>query len=130
MIAVRLGRDPYGFIGKFQGLSCTWDTAALTIAKLLINDPRVFAAYLVALGKSPSFDWSNQLAGVLPAVRGLSEQQVKALVDVYNSNFEVRGSFGFNGGKPSVYGPGLQAHLKRWTGNDYFVGTEGELFYF
>ena len=27
IIAVKLGRDPYGFIGKFQALSCGWETA-------------------------------------------------------------------------------------------------------
>ncbi len=28
LIAVKLGRDPYGFIGKFQALSCSWKKAA------------------------------------------------------------------------------------------------------
>jgi len=39
IIALKLGRDPYGFIGKFQALSCGWDTAPLEIGKLLIKQP-------------------------------------------------------------------------------------------
>lgn len=37
-IALKLGKDPYGFIGKFQALSCrwdTWDTVAQEIVKKL-----------------------------------------------------------------------------------------------
>jgi hypothetical protein len=29
IISIKLGQDPYGFIGKFQALSCSWDEAPL-----------------------------------------------------------------------------------------------------
>src|SRR5207244_4904937 len=40
MIAVRLGKNPYGFIGKFQGLSSTWLIAAEEIVRILIKNER------------------------------------------------------------------------------------------
>ena len=36
ILAVRLGKDPYGFIGKFQALSCDWADAPKKIVGLLI----------------------------------------------------------------------------------------------
>ena len=56
IMAVRLGRDPYGFIGRFQGLSATWDNCVLEIAKLLIRHDRMFAAYVRALRRCPTWN--------------------------------------------------------------------------
>jgi hypothetical protein len=36
IIAMRLGKDPYGFIGKFQALSCDWKTAHEEIIKVTV----------------------------------------------------------------------------------------------
>jgi hypothetical protein len=49
IIAVRLGKDPYGFIGKFQALSCNWDDAAFEIMKLLIRHSGAVASYTKAV---------------------------------------------------------------------------------
>jgi hypothetical protein len=120
IVAVRLGRDPYGFIGKFQGLTSNWDSAALDIAKVLIKQDRMFACFVAALGDCPSFDDGNYLSSVLPSIASLTADQANLLVDAYNKAGEVRGSFGFNGNKPFTYGPGLLHHLHRW-GFNYFV---------
>lgn len=40
-IAVRLGKDPYGFIGKFQALSSSWSKACVDIVKILIKNDRI-----------------------------------------------------------------------------------------
>ncbi|WIM06798.1 MAG: toll/interleukin-1 receptor domain-containing protein [Candidatus Nitricoxidivorans perseverans] len=55
MIAVRLGKDPYGFIGKFQGLSSTWSNSAEGIVKVLIKYDRMFSAYAEALRHCPNW---------------------------------------------------------------------------
>ena len=65
LVAVRLGKDPYGFIGKFQGLSSTWLTAAEDIVKILIKHDRMFSAYVQALRKCPSWDSGNTLGKAL-----------------------------------------------------------------
>jgi hypothetical protein len=127
IIAIRLGRDPYGFIGKFQALSCGWDAAPLAIVKLLMTDLKMVEAYVTAVQGCKSFDSGNTLAQVLPAVQSLTAEQASRLVDAYNTNIELRGSFGFNGTKPRLYGDGLQAHLLRTTGRRYEYGELREL---
>ena len=113
LIAVRLGKDPYGFIGKFQALSSSWSTAAEDIAKILIKNERMFIAYVQALRKCPSWDSGNVLGKALSGIDALSTQQVDELVTAYNETSELRGSFAFNGGKPHLFGPGLVSHLNR-----------------
>jgi hypothetical protein len=72
IIAVRLGRDPYGFIGKFQALRSDWDAAPLDIAKLLIKEDRMVAAYIQQIARSRNFIDSNKLADLLPSIDKLS----------------------------------------------------------
>jgi hypothetical protein len=113
VIAVQMGRLPYGFIGKFQALRADWDTAAEGIVKLLINQDRMFNAYVQALRKCTSWDDGNVLARVLPAIERASDQQIDELIAASNGNTEVRYSFGFRGNKSSQYGNGLIPHLHR-----------------
>lgn len=121
MIAVRFGRDPYGFIGKFQALSCSWKDAPKEIVRLLINHERMLNAYIKAVQNCIQFDIGNKLATVLPHIDKLTDEQADALISAYNNNIEVGGSFGFNGAKPRLYGDGLLSHLKRLNGRKYRV---------
>lgn len=113
IIAVRLGKDPYGFIGKFQALSSSWLTAPEDMVKILIKNDQMLSAYIQALPNCPSWDSGNVLAKVLPNIEKLTATQIDALVDTYNDTYELRGSFGFNSKKPREYGPGLVSHLNR-----------------
>lgn len=119
IIAVRLGKDPYGFIGKFQGLSSTWQTSDLDIVNILIKNDQMLNAYIHSLHKCPSWNAGIRLSRVLPSIASLTVTQIDALVDAYNNNLELRGSFGFNGTKPNVYGPGLVQFLNQ-LGNRRF----------
>jgi hypothetical protein len=113
VIAVHLGVDPYGFIGKFQALRTDWNGAAEGMVKLLIKNDRMFSAYLQALRNCTSWDNGNGLARALPGIESATEQQIDELVAAANENTEVRYSFGFRGNKPSQYGDGLIPHLHR-----------------
>ncbi len=113
LISVRLGKDPYGFIGKFQALSCSWASAAEEIVRLLLKNDRAFSAYIKAIRACPNWDAGNVLGLALRGVAGLSAQQVDDLISAYNETDELRGSFAFNGSKSGQYGPGLIAHLNR-----------------
>jgi hypothetical protein len=113
IIAVRLGRDPYGFIGKFQGLSSAWSTAAVDIVNVLIKNDRVFRAYIQALRKCPGWDAGNILGKALPGIETLNTEQIDDLVAAYNETDELRGSFAFNGQNSYFYGAGLVPHLNR-----------------
>jgi len=119
IIAVRLGKDPYGFIGKFQGLSCDWTHAAFEIAKLLINCPRMLDPFVLSIQSISSFEQANMSAELLPSIERLSDEQVERLIAAFNGNGQVRESYGFNGKNPAHYGRGLPYHLGRLTGRNY-----------
>lgn len=124
LLAVRLGLDPYGFIGKFQAISATWENAGLEIAKVLAQHERGFGAYIHALRRCPSWDRANVLAKVLPVLENLTDDQIDDLVAAYNDTSELRGGWGFNGGKPGAYGPGL-VHYLNLRGERQFRMREG-----
>lgn len=113
IIAVRLGKNPYGFIGKFQALTSTWTAADKDIVKILIKNDQILSAYIQALRNCPSWDSGNALAKILPGIEKLTASQIDALVATYNETSELSGSFGFNGTKPNVHGPGLVSYLNR-----------------
>lgn len=71
LVAVKLGRDPYGFIGKFQALTCTWEQAPLAIVWLLIKQPRMLDAYIKAVQKCQSFENGNLLSKALKRIDSL-----------------------------------------------------------
>jgi hypothetical protein len=126
IIAVKLGRDPYGFIGRFQALSCTWSDAGEEIVKLLVKSSRMKDAYIVAVEECRSFDTGNSLAKVLGAIDALTDRQGDALVSAFNDNPQVNGSFGFSGAWPAKHGEGLIAHLLRITGRLYELSKTGK----
>lgn len=125
IVAVRLGRDPYGFLGKFQALLSDWDTAAEGIGKLLMKHDRMVSAYINALPHCTSFDVGNTLSRVLPNIESLSEHQIDEIVDAYNANGQLKGSFGFNGTRPTLWGPGIISHLHRLGPNRYVMSKIG-----
>ena len=123
IIAVRLGKDPYGFIGKFQALSSAWLTAVEDIVKILIKNDQMFSAYIQALRKCPNFESGNTLAKALPSIEKLTVPQIDALVTAYNETSELRGSFGFNGSRPRFSDPGLVTHLNRLGTRQFRVSS-------
>lgn len=125
MLAVKLGRDPYGFIGKFQALSCDWKRAPVEIAKVLIKNDRVFGAFVQALQSCRSWNDANTLAEVLPSMDHLDDKQIDELVEVYNANGELRGGWGFNGTRPGSYGPGLVHYLNAHGTRKFKYGESG-----
>ena len=127
MIAVKLERDPYGFIGKFQALPCTWADAPSAIVKLLIKHPPMLDAYLRAIQNCKSYDQGNELSKVFPHIEELTDDQASLLVTAFNENPQLQGSFGFSGSWSSKFGPGLPAHLTRITGRQYAMSASGQI---
>jgi hypothetical protein len=123
IIAARLGLDPYGFIGKFQGLPATWDNAAVEIVRLLVNQPKMLECYIQAIERCSNWDNANRLAKVLDVINQVDARTANRIAEAYNANEDLRGGFGFNGSRPWLYGPGLLAHLNRWT-NGAFIKTD------
>ncbi len=119
IVSVRLGRDPYGFIGKFQALPCTWDTAPKELAKIFIKQNRAVSAYIKAIQNCHNFDQANMLSELLPLIEKTTAEQVREITNAFRENSQIYESFGFNGKKGSKYGQGLPYHLKRLTGLNY-----------
>ncbi len=118
IISVKLGKAPYGFIGKFQALSCSWNEAPKNIIKILINHEKMRNAYINAVHDCLSYENANNLAEVLPFINELSEIQIDRLIKAYNENGEIHDAFGFNG--TNRYYEGLVFHLNRLTEKTYY----------
>jgi len=127
IISVKLGRDPYGFIGKFQALSCDWDIAAVEIVKILVKHDRMLEAYIKAVQTCESYDQGNKLSQVLPSIDKVSDQQAGSLMSAFNDNGQVRDSYGFNGKNSRYSGAGLASHLSRVTGRTYRLSRFGKI---
>lgn len=119
IIAVRLGKDPYGFIGKFQALRSDWDEAPSKIARLLIAYPKMIDAYIAALSNCRSYEDGIKLAELLPEIASLTLAQADQMMEAHNKNQDLYGSWGFSGANGSRYGLGLAHHLSRITGKKY-----------
>jgi hypothetical protein len=127
VICLKLGRDPYGFIGKFQALACSWDEAPVKIAGLLTKDSRMIDAYIPAMRRCRSFADGITLSQILPSIARLTNEQADKMALAFNSNSELRGSWGMNGARPGLYGDGLAKRLSRVTGASYQMTPSGEI---
>ena len=124
-IAVNFGMTPYGFLAKFQALTCDWASVHIEIVKILVRQDRWFAGYVSALRKCAQFEEGNTMALALPWIERLSEKQVDDLIAAYNDNPELQGAFGFNGEYTRKYGNGLVSHLHRLSSRR-FQYSEGK----
>lgn len=127
IISVRLGTDPYGFIGKFQALSCTWDKAPDEIAKILIKKEPMLNAYINAIQNCPNYDSGNKLSELLPSIDSLTDSQIEKLLKAFNENSQVSDSYGFNGKDTKHYGDGLLYHLRRITNVNFKLSSQGKV---
>jgi hypothetical protein len=120
LLAVRLGCDPYGLMGKAQGLGgYSWtDTdgiAAKTFQLLhgrLADKSRLFECALAGFAASGSFAdsaWNAQ--NLLGLFRELSTAQVDRVLSAYRDNSQNKNSFRGT--------DLLRPLLKRWTGKDW-----------
>ena len=106
VVPVRLERDPYGFLGKFQALASNWARAPEAIVVLLINNERMLRAYIGALRRCQNFDSGNALSRILPSIEAVSDKQIGEIIGAFNGNNDLIGSYGFNGSWPAKWGQG------------------------
>lgn len=127
ILSVKLGKDPYGSIGEFQALSCSWDTAAKEIVKILVKNDQMLNAYIKAVQDCQCYDHGNTISEIFPFIDKLSGQQVNHLISAFNENGQVCDSFGFNGKNRYKYGDGLVSHLSRLTGRTHRFTQSGKI---
>lgn len=118
IIPVRLGADPYGFIGRYQAISGhgkqSVEIAEEIFDHLLRNEmTKELAkdAFIVSVSRSGSFNRSNQLANSLRQIDSLSTEQASSLVAAFNGNDQVRHAWSFAGC--------IVSELQRMTGSFY-----------
>lgn len=99
VIPARLGRDPYGFFGKYQGISGTLDEPkdlAAAIVKALLDDPQTHAEMRRALAKallaSTSYGISHELRRILATITDLTEEDKTVLWKACAENSQVFGA--------------------------------------
>lgn len=124
IISVKIERDPYGFIGKFQALKCTWENADFEIVKLLIKKETMVSAYINAVKNCQTYENGNKLSELLPFIEKLSDKQVEDIIEAFNTNSQVFDSYGFNGKNPQLYGNGLPFYLNTLTKNRYKINAQ------
>ena len=118
IVPLRIGLDPYGFMGKYQGLSCSWSDAPREIISALTHDSKLVDVFVDAVSDCPNFASANRLSEILPSIEELTDAQVSRLVSIFNKHEQIRNSYGFNGTRPSEYGDGLPGFLSDLTGRD------------
>lgn len=101
VIPVRLGLDPYGFIGKVQGLPGSLDdpaSLASSIVDLLLKHKstadKMQEALIVGLEKAASFDAAKVVTKKIAGLRYISTGQLTRMQAAVKKNDQVSGSFG------------------------------------
>ena len=122
LIAVRLGRDPYGLMGKGQGLGgCSWlDTDSIAVKvnqllhKRLPDKSRLFECALSVYTTSRNWaDSAWKINHLLSPFETLTSQQVARVVDAYRANPQNSNSFdGMDLLKPL---------LEKWTRSEWVI---------
>lgn len=93
---VSLGRDPYGFIAKYQavpGMSRSSEVIADQLATCIWKSRRLQellpAAFILGLGRANTFDQGRRLAKLLPYMNSFPNERVGDLVGQYNANRQI-----------------------------------------
>ena len=115
VIAVRMGTDPYGLIGRFQALSASWEDLAEKLMAVLIKYSAVKDAYIKSVAACNDYEQGNLLAKMLPHIKDLTTEQIDRLIDAWYSNSQVYKCYGFEGSRPYSYGPGFCHYVKQWA---------------
>jgi hypothetical protein len=117
VFAVRLGEDPYGFIGKFQafqGIDKTPEQIGTQIFETLVTHPQTqeaFATHVVNL-----FEESGSFASAATRLEYVEKLKVwdksfnDRIVKAYNENTQIKGSW-------DVGRPRLNKLLAKWGGD-------------
>ncbi len=128
---VRLGKDPYGFIGKFQALSSNKRVVNNEIEDQFSDHPRMPSTKLAKceifiedVDKSNNFRESIRLSRRLSSFESMTVELGDKLAEAVNGNVEARGSWGFNSKREENGYLNIAEHLTRLTGKDYELNED------
>ena len=124
IIPIKIGKDPYGFIGRYQALSGVWtDISKMAsdvfdiIVKHSATKEKIKRATINAFKNSPSFaDSKFYVTDVLPHFKKLDEPYVEEILSAFNENSQIRDCFSAKNRLPNL--------LYEWTGKQYHFVDE------
>lgn len=99
VIPVRMGKDLYGFMERYQAISGSLESSDIEnelLAYAFDEDSLEDVAidsFILAVRNSDSYKCSRQLATYLPKIRQLNSAQEAALVEAYNGNRQVHEAY-------------------------------------
>jgi len=100
VISVRLGQDPYGFIGKFQGLPGSFDAPDELVSEvvdLLIKGKstkaKISESLVLALENSKSFVSANKIAAKLVDIDYFTAEQLLRMEKACTENFYIKKAY-------------------------------------
>ena len=101
VVPVRLGCDPYGLVGKYQGVAGSLEKPgplAHALAAVLLGNPQTHGemrrSLVHAFTHSDSFAMSKDLWRMCAAVTDFSEEEVAAMLKACEENGQVARTFG------------------------------------
>lgn len=122
VIPVRLGKDPYGLMGKLQGLpECSWDdptNTALKIAHVLhakMHDKsKIQNCFIRAFSNSSRYEESTwAIRNLLVLMDALTPKQIDQITQAWNNNSQISDSFMCQKLLPQL--------LSKWTDSEWNV---------
>jgi len=121
IIPIKIGKDPYGFIGKYQALTGTWENVskiAKDVYSIIVEHPstkaRVKRAAIHAFKDSFSYDTSKFfVTEILPNFEKLEKAEIEEVISAFNANSQIYDCFAAKNRLPSL--------LYKWTGNHYHI---------
>jgi hypothetical protein len=117
VIPVRLGTDPYGFIGKLQAVVCTWQSAANSIARVLVKNKLMFDPYLHATKNCSNIEDGDYLAGLLAEIEITDQAKINELTLAFNQYTKARNTFHSPSLKPGIFEENVAKQLNRLNAN-------------
>jgi len=123
VLSINMGMEPYGFIQKYQAIHSNWDNIFVDIKDNIftyfLSIPKVLDTYIKLMKNCDSFNFGNDISKYLPYLTTLTEYQIIEIIEIFNNNDQLQGSYGFNGEKDG-YEKGLVYHLNRVLKNEIY----------
>jgi len=121
IIPIKIGKDPYGFIGKYQALSGVWTDIpkmAKDIFSIIVKQAKTKGktkrVAITAFKNSFSYENTKFLvSNILPHLKKLEESYIDEIITAFNENGQIYDSWYAQYHLPDL--------LHKWTGSQYSI---------